>query len=30
MDLGNRAYSITGMNNGFETNMVRVGINYHF
>ena len=30
MDLSNRAYSITGTNNGFETNMVRFGINYHF
>jgi len=30
MDLSNRAYSITGTSNGFETNMVRFGINYHF
>ena len=30
MDLSNRAYSITGVNNGFETNMLRFGINYHF
>ncbi|MBI2716683.1 MAG: porin family protein [Rhizobiales bacterium] len=30
MDLSNRAYSITGTTNGFETNMVRFGINYHF
>jgi len=30
MDLNNRAYSITGTSNGFETNMVRFGINYHF
>lgn len=30
MDLSNRAYSITGTSNGFESNMVRFGINYHF
>jgi outer membrane immunogenic protein len=30
MDLSDRAYSITGVNNGFETNMVRFGLNYHF
>jgi outer membrane immunogenic protein len=30
MDLSNRAYSITGVSNGFETNMLRFGINYHF
>jgi outer membrane immunogenic protein len=30
MDLSNRAYSITGVTNGFETNMLRFGINYHF
>ena len=30
MDLGNRAYSITGADNGFETNMLRFGVNYHF
>jgi len=30
MDLSNRAYSITGTSNGFETNMVRFGVNYHF
>jgi outer membrane immunogenic protein len=30
MDLNDRAYSITGTNNGFETNMLRFGINYHF
>jgi outer membrane immunogenic protein len=30
MDLSNRAYSITGTSNGFKTNMVRFGINYHF
>ncbi len=30
MDLSNRAYSITGANNGLESNMLRFGINYHF
>ncbi len=30
MDLSNRAYSITGVTNGLESNMVRVGVNYHF
>jgi len=30
MDLSNRAYSITGASNGYETNMLRFGINYHF
>jgi outer membrane immunogenic protein len=30
MDLGDRAYSITGASNGFQTNMLRFGINYHF
>jgi outer membrane immunogenic protein len=30
MDLGNRPYAITGVSNGFETNMVRFGINYRF
>ena len=30
MDLSNRAYSITGVTNGFETNMLRFGVNYHF
>ena len=30
MDLSNRAYSITGVTNGFETNMLRLGVNYHF
>ena len=30
MDLSNRAYSITGVNNGFEANMLRFGVNYHF
>jgi outer membrane immunogenic protein len=30
MDLTNRAYSITGVSNGYQTNMLRFGINYHF
>ncbi len=30
MDLSDRAYSITGTNNGLEANMLRFGINYHF
>jgi outer membrane immunogenic protein len=30
MDLSNRVYSITGLANGYETNMIRFGINYHF
>jgi outer membrane immunogenic protein len=30
MDLGNRAYSITGTSNGLESNMLRFGVNYHF
>ena len=30
MDLSNRAYSITGVNNGLESNILRFGINYHF
>jgi len=30
MDLTNRAFSITGVNNGYEANMLRFGINYHF
>ena len=30
MDLSNRAYSITGVTNGFESNMLRFGVNYHF
>ncbi len=30
MDLSDRAYSITGANNGIEANMLRFGINYHF
>jgi outer membrane immunogenic protein len=30
MDLGSRSYSITGVDNGFQTNVLRFGINYHF
>jgi outer membrane immunogenic protein len=30
MDLSDRAYTITGVNNGLEANMLRFGINYHF
>jgi outer membrane immunogenic protein len=29
-DLSNRAYSITGVSNGLESNLLRFGINYHF
>lgn len=30
MDLNSRAYSITGTTNGFQSNMLRFGVNYHF
>jgi outer membrane immunogenic protein len=30
MDLSDRVYSITGVNNGLEANILRFGINYHF
>jgi outer membrane immunogenic protein len=30
MDLGDRTYTITGVNNGFQSNMLRLGVNYHF
>jgi outer membrane immunogenic protein len=30
MDLSSRAYSITGVTNGYQANMLRFGINYHF
>jgi outer membrane immunogenic protein len=30
MDLSSRAYSITGTDNGLQSNMLRFGINYHF
>jgi outer membrane immunogenic protein len=29
-DLSNRAYSITGTENGLSTSVLRVGVNYHF
>lgn len=30
MDLTNDSYTLTGASNGLETNMVRLGVNYHF
>ena len=30
MDLGERAFSITGVNNGLQSNILRFGVNYHF
>jgi len=30
MDLAERAFSITGVNNGFQGNFLRFGVNYHF
>jgi outer membrane immunogenic protein len=30
MDLGNRFYTITGVNNGYTDSMLRFGVNYHF
>ena len=30
VDLGDRNYSITGTNNGLWSNMLRLGVNYHF
>jgi outer membrane immunogenic protein len=30
MDLSNSNYTLTGASNGYETNMVRLGLNYHF
>ncbi len=30
MDLGDRAFSITGMDNGLQSNILRFGVNYHF
>jgi outer membrane immunogenic protein len=30
MDLGSRAYTITGADNGLQANMLRFGVNYHF
>ena len=30
MDLGSRAFSITGVNNGLQASYLRFGVNYHF
>jgi outer membrane immunogenic protein len=30
MDLGHRAYSITGVDNGLQSSILRFGVNYHF
>ncbi len=30
MDLGDRSYTITGVNNGLQSNLLRFGVNYHF
>ena len=30
MDLADRGFAITGMDNGYRSNMVRFGFNYHF
>jgi outer membrane immunogenic protein len=30
MDLGSRAYSITGVDNGLHSSFLRLGVNYHF
>ena len=30
MDLADRGFAITGMDNGYRSNMVRFGVNYHF
>ncbi len=30
MDLGSRNYIATGLNNGFDSNILRLGVNYHF
>jgi outer membrane immunogenic protein len=30
VDLGNRGYTVTGADNGLESNILRFGINYHF
>lgn len=30
MDLGNRSYSLTGVDNGLQSSVLRFGINYHF
>ena len=30
MDLGSRAYTITGVDNGLQASYFRLGVNYHF
>ena len=30
MDIGSRAYTITGVNNGLQASYLRLGVNYHF
>ncbi len=30
LDLSDRAYSVTGANNGLAANLLRLGVNYHF
>lgn len=30
MDLGSRAYTITGVNNGLQASYLQLGVNYHF
>jgi outer membrane immunogenic protein len=30
MDLGSRAFSVTGTDNGLSANVLRLGVNYHF
>ena len=30
MDLADRGFAITGMDNGYQANMLRFGVNYHF
>ena len=30
IDLSNRLYTVTGANNGLESNLLRFGVNYHF
>ena len=30
MDLGSRSYSLTGTTNGYQANLIRLGVNYHF
>jgi outer membrane immunogenic protein len=30
VDLANSSYSVTGVQNGLESNLLRFGVNYHF